>query len=214
MKLQCSDLCLLTSQWFTHPQVDTRRGFFPLHPHGSSASHQAVRYHQHSLESSHHTWPENWEPWQVNMPNTLCINLTSRDPLPLIKPFELLPSPTCFSLHQYFSHFQPAAPEQFRTSPGCLPFCHMGLKNLYIPIERYSKHLKELERGCQTVLLESRPWPFSAILLCWIWQGKRKMKTGSEGPSEPEKSPTCPWRIRVPWHCGSSELVAQESWWL
>lgn len=163
-------LCLLTSQWFTHLQVDTKRQgrFFPLHPHGSSASHH------HQCGTTTTTWsPLTALAQRIESPGmrltkghakcSLCINLTSRDPLPLIKPFALLPSPTRFSLHQYFSPFPPAAPEQFRTSSGCLPFCHMNLENLYIPIKRYCKHLKELERG-QTVLLEPRPRPLAVIL--------------------------------------------------
>lgn len=62
-----TEICLglLTGfEWFTPTSGHRRGGFFPLHPHGSSASHQAsVWYHYHSLESSHHPCPENWELW-------------------------------------------------------------------------------------------------------------------------------------------------------
>lgn len=61
--------------------------------------------------------------WQQDTPNTLhpatcMLTPLSRDPLPPVTPSALLPSPICFSVHQYFIPFSSPAPGKFRASPG------------------------------------------------------------------------------------------------
>lgn len=186
-------------------------GFFPFHPHGSRASQQSsLWYHYHSLECSPCTCPENWEPWgetAKGTPNTLCIvNLTSRDPGPLIKPF-LLCCPLLCPLNHYFNHFPPAAPEQLRTpcfsSLEKPTYFHQKIQQMF---KRTRKGMSNSPVGTQA---KTTVWYFATLNMT----RQKKDENGFWGPPEPEGSPRSPWKTREPRHCeqwadGTGILVA------